>query len=96
VSAICKNAGCSLSYQAHDGKVLLNLIRVFEENRAANVTPAPGNITRLTELTKKIYQNGLSCSACGQRMARFPGPIEPEEVNYFLSTIELLKNYHVL
>jgi hypothetical protein len=29
-------------------------------------------------------------------MARFPGPIEPDEVNYFLSNIELLKIYHVL
>jgi hypothetical protein len=96
VSAICKNVDCLLSYHAHDGKALLNLIRIFEANRAANVTPAAGNITRLTELTKKIYQNGLSCSACGQRMARFPGPIEPDEVNYFLSNFELLKKYHAL
>ncbi len=96
MSAICKNVACLLSYRAHDGKVLLNLIRIFEATRAANVTPAPGNIARLTELTKKIYQSGLSCSACGQRMARFPGPIEPDEVNYFLSNIELLKEYHFL
>ena len=96
MSAICENVSYLLSYQAHDGKALLDLIHVFEANHAANVTPAPGNITRLMELTKKIYQNGLSCSACGQRMARFPGPIEPDEVNYFLSKIELLKNYQVL
>jgi hypothetical protein len=95
VSAICENVSCLLSYQAHDGKALLDLIHVFEANHAANVTPAPGNITRLTELTKRIYQRGPSCSACGQRMARFPGPIEPDEVNYFLSNIEPLKKYHV-
>ena len=96
MSAICKNADCLLSYQAHDGKVLLNLIRVFEANHSANVTPAHGNITRLTELVQRIYQSGPSCLACGQRMARFPGPIEPDEVNYFLSNIKLLKIYHVL
>jgi hypothetical protein len=88
--------GILLSYQAHDGKVLFNLIRVFEANRAANMTATPGNITRLTELAKRIYQSGPSCSACGQRMASFPGPIEPDEVDYLLSNIELLKNYHVL
>ena len=96
MSPICKNVSCLLSYQAHDGKALLDLIHVFEANHSANVTPAPGNITRLTELVQRIYQSGPSCSARGQRMARFPGPIEPDEVNYFLSNIELLKIYHVL
>ncbi len=96
MSPISKNVSCLLSYQARDGKALLDLIHVFEANHSANVTAAPGNITRLTELVQRIYQSGPSCSACGQRMARFPGLIEPDEVNYLLSNIELLKIYHVL
>ena len=94
--AVCKNSACSLSHQSHDGIVLHGLIHTLEANDATNVTPAPEIIARLRELAQRIYQSGPHCSVCGQPMLRRTGPTEPDQVNYFLSNIELLMNYGVL
>ena len=94
--AVCKNADCSLFYQSHDGRVLRSLIQTLATNDSAHVTLAPEIITRLRELAQRIYQSGPHCSVCGRQMVRHTRPEEPEEVNYFLSNIELLMNYGVL
>lgn len=89
--AICKKAGCPLSHQHHDGKVLVDLVRVLRANNDEGRAPDATTIKRLKQLAPRFYQPGPFCVGWREKMAMLPGAGEAPEVNDLLRNIELLQ-----
>jgi hypothetical protein len=95
--AVCKNSACPLSYDSHDGRLVLELIRVLKNNQYEGAATTSAAIERLRTLAPRIYQTGPNCSntECGILLARLPSPTEPLDVNDLLENIEFLQIYGV-
>jgi len=94
---ICKNQGCSRSYNSDDGQIVVNHVQQVRAAHNAGAQVHPPAI--LSQLAPRIYQNGEPpCAECQQvnNLVHHTGPGEPPDVSTLLENIELLQQCGVL